>query len=158
MEQREVKEMLKAKQEERDKEILQLLLRKGTYPSVSSQIFSDWELTRRRIKEILRFLEQDRKLQVTFTNLIGATRYKTTGKGKLYVTLRPKCKVGLDNWGYHKECYKLQILSIEDTDSQKAWLTLVRGYTGRIATEKPAKYVASRVRYEDIYGKEKEQE
>ena len=109
LEQEEIKELLKQRQETHERETLQLLLQKETFPSISSQIFFDWELTRQKVKEILRFLEKDRKLQVTFTNLIGATRFKTTEKGKLYVTICPKCEKETDNWQHHKKCYNLSV-------------------------------------------------
>ena len=155
LEQEEIKELLKQRQETHERETLQLLLQKDSFPSISSQIFFDWELTRQRVKEILRFLEKDRKLQVAFTNLIGATRFKTTEKGKLYVTICPKCEKETDNWEHHKKCYKLCVPYRDKGEkNKKVWLEIIRKYMNEITTETPAKYVASKILYEEVYGKE----
>ena len=90
LEQEEIKELLEQRQEIHEWETLQLLLQEETFPSISSRIFFDWELTSQKVKEILRFVEKSRKLQATFTNLIGATRFKPTEKGKVHVTICPK--------------------------------------------------------------------
>ena len=152
LEQREIKEILKRKQETHETETLSLLLQKETEPSISCQIYTEWELTRGRIKEIMQFLDKDRKLQTTFNNLIGATRFETMEKGQLYITICPRCNKQLDNWEHHKECYGLQVPNKDTENTKKEWLATIKGYMLKITTDAPAKHKASCTKYEEIYG------
>ena len=120
-------------------------------PSIACRIMTEWSLDRPQIKEIMRHLSGDRKLQVTFSNLIGATRFKTKGdSNKLYVTICPKCKKELDHWEHHKGCYNLNVPIKTNKLTKVDWLSLIKEYMRMIAIETPAKYQASTTRYEDF--------
>ena len=81
--QTEVKERLKAQQEEDEMRVIRHLATRETDQSIPSKSITDWHLTRSKTREILQHLAENRKLQTTFSNLIGATRFKTVKEGKL---------------------------------------------------------------------------
>ena len=149
--QSEIKAYLKEVQEIHELITMKKLAGKEDEPSVSSKIIGEWELDRTQIKEILRFLSEDRKLQVTLSNLIGATRFKTKGEdNKLYVTICPKCKKELDEWEHHKICYEVKVPNKNEMGTKEKWLMFIKKYMNKITTETPAKYTASSTRYENF--------
>ena len=151
LDQSEIKALLKEVQEQHERITLQQLANKEHNPSIACRIMAEWSLDRALIKEIMRHLSEDRKLQVTFSNLTGATRFKTKGaNNKLYVTICPKCNKELDHWEHHKICYKINVPTKYATRTKIDWLSLIKEYMRMITTETPAKYQASTIRYEDF--------
>ena len=151
LEQEEVKEMLKAKQELREKRTVSILAKKEKDPSVSRKICGEWHLDREQIRHIMRSLEKDRRLQATFTNLIGATRFKAIEKDKLYITRCPKCKKELDAWERHKKCYEIEAPQKEKGGSRQKWGHLIRDFVCKVETRTPAKFTATSVTYEKFF-------
>ena len=92
---------------------------------------------------ILRHLADNRTLQATFANLIGATQFKTVEDNILMKTKCPKCKKP-NTWEHHLKCYNLQTPQITQT---KLWLESIKGYITTIATPQLAKLEASQSEY-----------
>ena len=149
--QKEIKEFLKVKQAEHEREIMQLLVQRKTKPSISCAIFFEWELTRERVKKILKFLDRDRKLQTTFTNVIGATRFKTMEANSLYISLCPKCGKKPDEWSHLKECYNLMAPIKTKELNYEGWLEMVKDYMRQVTTQNPAKYQATEIKYSMVH-------
>ena len=99
----------------------------------------------------MRSLERERELQVTLANLIGATRFKTLEKSKLYITKCPRCKIELGDWAHHKKCYGISVPIREGEETKKEWEHSMKEYMKKIVTKTPAKYLASSVLYEKFY-------
>ena len=123
----EVKELLELKQEAHEGRTLQVLAHKGSFPSLSGRIFFDWERSQRKIKEISRFLDRDRKLQTAVTNLIGAARLKATERGGV-IPLSPRRGAHLDNWRRRKESCASQAPGEGDVVDKKARFGIIREY------------------------------
>ena len=129
---------------------MQLLLQKKHMTSLSCRIFFDWDLSRKKVREILRSLDRDRKLQTTFNNLIGATRFKAMDQGGLYSTMCPKCRKEIDSWEHHQKCYELEIPANTEGAKKEVWLKVIKNYLRIITTEQPAKYRPSKTLYEEF--------
>ena len=138
----EIKTRLKAAQEEDEQKVIQALSQQAEPVSMSAKMLAEWGLDRDRVKRILQFLETDRSLQTTFTNLIGATRFKALKEGELRHTKCPKCG-GIDSWSHCVECYELQPKPMQD---DKQWLGKIKRLLITIKTESPAMYQASDLR------------
>ena len=72
------------------------------------------------MRVILRSLASSRQLQITFANLIGATRLKEITNNKLISKNCPNCKARVDTWAHHLECYRFTT-PIYQLDEEK-WL------------------------------------
>ena len=138
----EIKTRLKAAQEGDEQKVIQALSQQTEPVSTSAKMLAEWGLDRDRVKRILQFLETDRSLQTTFTNLIGATRFKALKEGELRRTKCPKCG-GIDSWSRCVECYELQPKPMQEA---KQWLGKIKRLLITIKTESPAMYQASDLR------------
>ena len=112
--------------------------------SVSAKIIEAWSLNRTRVREILQHLSKERKLQTTFINLIGATRFKAVKDGKLHHTKCPRCQE-VDSWEHCAKCYGLQI---QEGQGKEAWLQSIEKGMKIITTDTPAIYQATEILYE----------
>ena len=117
-------------------------------PSISAGIYYEWELDREKTNAILKSLGGERKLRTVFTNLIGATRSKTSARGQLYITLCPGCKTHLGDWNHHKQCYGFRVPSIAEAGNLTGRKRVIREYMIKIATETPAEYTMSSTLYD----------
>ena len=142
--QQEVKQKLKDIYEEDERKAISCLASVEDKPSQSSRMFLNWNLDRSKVKKILRSMADDRKLQTTFGNLIGGTRFKTANKGKLNHTICPKCKENIDTW---RHCVKCHELKVGEIGNEKQWLGNIRQIIEKISTETPGKYTASETAY-----------
>ena len=89
-------------------------------------------------------MADDRTLQTTFGNLMGATRFKASEKGKLWHTVCPKCKTKIDSWEHCAECYQIETKEIKN---EKQWLANIRDITKKIKTVAPAQYATSNIQH-----------
>ena len=96
----------------------------------------EWNLDRGTVKEILQELSTDRKLQTTFTNLVGATRFKTVKDGKLHHAICPRCE-DIDSWEHCMKCYNIEPIK---KLGQKNWLKNIDEVMNKLTTDTPAKY------------------
>ena len=145
--QAEIKEMLKIKQEQDEQEVMKILAERSEKPSKACKILIEWGLNRKKVKTILKSLDRERKLQTTFSNLIGATRFKTIVEGQLMAAVCPKCGREPDDWQHHKECYNLAIPKDRESKDKEKWLALIKKYMEEITTPTPAKSQASSIPY-----------
>ena len=82
--QEEVKKVLKEVNELDEQAVMKhLATGRGRNESQSCRMCLNWDLDRGKIRKILAHLAEDRTLQTTFANLVGATRFKAGEKGKL---------------------------------------------------------------------------
>ena len=72
--------------------------------SQSCEMRKNWNLDREKFREILAHMAEDRTLQTTFGNLLGATRFKAGKQGKQWRTVCPKCKERIDSWRHCADC------------------------------------------------------
>ena len=112
--------------------------------SQSCNMCRNWNLDRGEIRKILAHLAEDRTLQTTFGNLLGATIFKAGKQGKLWHTVCPKCKERIDSWSHCAECYQLEI---KEAKNEKQWLANIKEIIKEIKTATPAKYITSEVRH-----------
>ena len=104
--QEEVKQKLKERQDQDGAKAIAYMEEEMEEPSVASKIYRYWQLDRQFIRECHKAMADDRKLQVTFDNLIGATRFKTLRGAQLIQTKCPKQGRGKpDSWEHILECY-----------------------------------------------------
>ena len=137
--QQEVKTKLKLHQETHELEILKHLAQRTESASESSQIFLEWNLNREKIKSIMNHLSYSRTLQVTFANIIGATRFKTLVANKLTKTRCPNCKKQIDSWNHLTDCYGA---IPPEEQARKLWLANITQFIETIYAENPAKPIA----------------
>ena len=133
--QEEVKDRLEELQQEDEQKIIQYLANRERDRSISAQIITDWELDRNTVREILQYLSSERKLQTTFTNLAGATRFKTVKNSELHHTICPKC-AAVDSWKHCVEWYGVDPIK---EYRLKGWLPNMEKAMRKIATGTPAK-------------------
>ena len=108
MTQQEVKQTLKEHQAQDEARAIAYLAVDEMQPSAPSRLYRKWELDRQLIKECHQAMMGDRKLQVTFNNLIGATIFKMLGGTKLVATRRQQKGCGKqDSWEHFLECYRV---------------------------------------------------
>ena len=100
----------------------------------------NWDLNRSKIRKILAHLEEDRTLQTTFANLVGAIRFKAGKKGRLWHTVCPNCKKEIDSWEHCVSCYQIKA---KEAKNEKQWLANIKEIIEKIKTATPAKYTAS---------------
>ena len=89
----------------------------------------------------------NRKLQTTFTNLVGNTRIKAVKEGKLRRTICPRCQA-VDSWEHCLTCYEV---AMDGMVGGKQWLDNIKGVMKEIATDAPATYKASEVENARVY-------
>ena len=83
----EIKELILEKFHNDELATVELLRRAG---SAAAEVFTKLRLTREIIKTVLKELQGDRKLQVVFSNVVCATRFKFFEGGELLDTVCPK--------------------------------------------------------------------
>ena len=137
--QQEVKTKLKQCQEKHEMMVIDHLANRKEMTSESSQILTEWNLDRDKIKSILSHLSHSRTLQVTFANIIGATRFKTLVSNKLVKTRCPKCKKDVDSWKHLTDCYGA---TPPEEQARKIWLKNITHFIETIYAENPAKPTA----------------
>ena len=143
--QEEVKMVLKEVHEIDEQKVIKYLADgKSQKRSQSIQMCHNWNLDRKRIRKILASMADDRTLQTTFGNLMGATRFKASGKGKIWHTVCPKCKTEIDSWEHCVKCYQIQAKEVKN---EKQWLANIRDITEKIKTATPAKYTTSNIQH-----------
>ena len=126
--------------EEGEQKVFELLARRDRKPSYSCNMYRNWAMDRNKIKKILGSLDDDRMLQTTFGNLIGATRFKTIKEGELRGTVCPKCKKAVDTWKHCVECHEIQFRS---SANEKQWLRNIRTIMETVKTTTPGKFEAA---------------
>ena len=116
--------------------------------SISGQILNHFGLEKADIRELLRKLANNRPLQVTLCNLIGAGRFKTVHENNLMRTICPKCKKP-DSWTHHKLCYQEELprRGIKLKKGAEVWMGEMIKYLKIIKTENPAKHDPSKAKY-----------
>ena len=142
--QEEVKEKLKKSQELDEAKVIKHLASREKDTSVSTKIIETWNLDRTKTREILQYLSKERKLQTTFINLIGATRFKAVKDGKLHHTKCPRCQE-VDSWEHCMKCYGLQI---HEGQGKEAWLQSIEKGMKLITTDTPAIYQPTEILHE----------
>ena len=140
--QTEVKGKLKAAQEAGELRALAALAQRRDARSASARMLINWGLDRERPKRILSHLETGRVFQTTFTNLVGATRFKAIKEGELRHTCCPKCG-GIDSWMHCVQCYRIEISPVTNEQTR---LSAVKKLVQLIATDSPASYQAGALR------------
>ena len=143
--QEEVKEKLKEVQEANEMDVIKHLAERSRDQSSSAKTIMEWNLNRNKVRGILRHLAKERKLQTTFANLIGATRFKAVKDGKLRHTICPRCKE-IDSWEHCMQCYGVDPGNGQEHNS---WLRHIEGMMQNITTDTPAAYVASEMLHEN---------
>ena len=141
---KEEKEQLQNTQEEDELRLLKHLAERGKDRSISSKTIKEWGLTREKVRDILKQMEGNRKLQTTFTNLVGATRFKAVKEGKLRHALRPRCQA-IDSWEHCKQCYGVELGRLM---KGKEGNRIKENIMKEITTDTPAIYKASDVKRE----------
>ena len=110
--QTEVKELLKKKQDKDEAETIKHLAMDDGIQSVASSIYRSWDLNRKTIKDCHIAMSHDRQLQVTFNNIVAATRFKTFEGQKL---VRARCQKrgcgSVDSWEHFLQCYEVPDIS-----------------------------------------------
>ena len=143
--QTEAKEKLKKQQEADELRVLRYLANNEECHSASAQMLSNWGLDREQIRKVLGALEADRLLQTTFTNLVGATRFKIAKGDGLMHTKCPRCG-SIDSWQHCVECYQLRLTT---ANVEQQWLANVRMVLKAVATESPAMPLAADQRWRE---------
>ena len=90
-------------------------------------------------------MQNNRELQVTMNNIIGATRFKTMEKGQLMKAKcpKPKCKE-IDSWEHFKKCYQIPpIADLKRKDKIQAIITICK----KAVTDNPIKPLISSTPY-----------
>ena len=134
--QEEVKDRLTELQQEDEQKTIKHLANRERDESISAQIITEWKPERKSVREILQYLSSERKLQTTFTNLVGATRFKTVKNSELHHTVCPKC-AAVDTWSHCMQCYDIDLIKEHRT---KDWLPMIEKAMRKITTDTPAKY------------------
>ena len=130
----EVKDKIQEIQEKGEQTVIQHLAQRGENPAAPAGTIIKWNFNRDRTRAILQQLAGDRKLQTTFTNLIGNTRFKAVMEGKLRHTMCPKCQA-IDSWEHCMACYKVEVDTMKEG---KQWLLHVEKVMKEIAIDTPA--------------------
>ena len=123
--------------------------RKGN-ASISGQILNYFRINKADIRTILRKLANNRPLQVTLCNLLGAGRFKTINDNCLMCTSCPRCKQP-DSQAYHEICYRNNLPTKETRvkEGEDSWIKCLISYLKVIQTDSPAKYTPSGQKYHE---------
>ena len=119
------------------KKVIEYLATRLGNSSITSQILLLRKVDREKIRAILKFIADKRKLQTAFASIIGATRFKQILQNKLTITACPKCGIEIDSWAHLTQCYKL-IMPIAK-EKEKIWLEEVREYLETIQAQEDLK-------------------
>ena len=113
--QEEVKQLLKDKQDRDEAKVIKYMAEEPQISSIACKIYSEWNLDRSLIKEYHKATAHRRSLQVTFNNIVAATRFKTFEGSKLMKAICQKKGCGKDDtWEHFRSCYQVQDLSMVD--------------------------------------------
>ena len=108
MTQCEVKQLLKNKQDQDEAEAIKYLANDRGVDSIASKIYKAWNLDRQLIKDCQVAMAHKRSLQVTFNNIVGATRFKAFEGPQLRKAVCQKEGCGaLDSWEHFQQCYQV---------------------------------------------------
>ena len=133
--QREVTNSMVNKQDMDEARGIARLAERPAGTSAAGKIPPFWELGRRLIHECHNAMRDDRGLQVTCNNLIGATRFKTFDGARL---MRAKCPNkhcgGVDSWEHFIQCYGVLQMTGKPRDEKVNYLVAL---CHRIRTENP---------------------
>ena len=112
---------------------------------MAGRIYQFWELNRQLIRECHTAMQNVRGLQVTFNNLIGATRFKTFDGARLMRSKCPNKDCGqVDSWEHFIKCYGAQrMLGRPKNERVKYLVTLCQ----RIRTDNPIRPQPTMVPY-----------
>ena len=79
---------------------------------MAARIYEAWNLDRQQIKDCHIAMSKERQLQVTFNNIVAATRFKTF-EGKRFVRARCQKKGcgSVDSWEHFLSCYEVPDIS-----------------------------------------------
>ena len=143
--QEEVKQLLKDKQDHDEAEVIKYMAEEPKINSIACQIYRDWNLDRSLIRECHKVLARRRSLQVTFNNIVAATRFKTFEGSKLMEAICQKKGCGVeDTWEHFRSCYQVRDLRTED---RKTRLQEIIGICKRAEVPNPARPKPSKDEY-----------
>ena len=148
MTQTEVKELIKEKQDKDEARAIKFLAEELTVKSVAARIYRAWNLDRRAIKMCHESMAHSRSLQVTFNNIVGATRFKAFDGSQLKLMKAVCQKEGcgqIDSWEHFRECYQAPDLSKYD---RKAKVETIIEVCKRAEQPNPARPCPSNEPYE----------
>ena len=119
MTQGEIKQLLRNKQDQDEAEAIKYLAIHEDINSVASKIYRAWGLDRRLIKDCHVAMSRSRSLQVTFNNIVGATRFKVMEGSQLR---RAKCQKegcgAIDYWEHFRKCYQVPDIGKQDRNKR----------------------------------------
>ena len=108
----EVKQLLRNKQDQDEAEAIKYLAKDREVESIASKIYKAWSLDRQLIKDCQVAMAHKRSLQVTFNNIVGATRFKAFEGSQLRHAICQKGGCGaLDSWEHFQQCYQVPNLT-----------------------------------------------
>ena len=148
--QREVKDNLINRQDMDEACAIAWLAEKPAETSVAGKIYQYWALDRQLIKECHNKMKDERGLQVTLNNLIGATRFKTFNGTKLMRAKCPKENCGkTDSWEHFVRCYEVERMAGSSREDKVNYLVAL---CRRIRTENPIRPNPTNVPYRGDHG------
>ena len=110
--QEEVKTLLRNKQDRDEAEVIKHLAQTEDVQSIAGQIYKTWNLDRQQIKACRIAMKRDRQLQVTFINIVAATRFKVFDNQRLVQARCQKKGCGsVDSWEHFLKCYEIPDIS-----------------------------------------------
>ena len=120
--QEEVKTLLRNKQDKDEAKVIKHLAETEGIESIAGQIYKTWNLDRQQIKECHIAMKRDRQLQVTFNNIVAATRFKVFDTQRLVQARCQKKGCGsVDSWEHFLRCYEIPDISeLEGQEKVKA--------------------------------------
>ena len=157
MTQTEVKELIKDKQDKDEAQAIKFLAEEPSVRSVAGRVYRAWNLDRKVIKTCHELMAHSRSLQVTFNNIVGATRFKAFNESQLMKATCQKEGCGkIDSWEHFQECYQVPDVSKCD---QKTRVETIIEVCKRAEVPNPARPRPSNEPYEtQIVGEGKEME
>ena len=143
--QEEVKQLLKDKQDKDEARVIKFMAEEPRINSIACQIYQEWNLDRSIIKECHKAMAHRRTLQVTFNNIVAATRFKTFEGSRLMKAICQREGCGAeDSWEHFQLCYKLWDWSMED---RKTRIQEIIGACKRAEVPNPARPKPSKEEY-----------
>ena len=133
----EIKDLLKQSQDEDEQAVINYLANKGELTSVSCRIYTEWELTREKVRKMMNKLSYGRMLQVTLGSVLGATRFKIPEGRGLGMVACPNCGQ-LDSWEHCQRCYEVTA-PVKGKRTEKEWLEEVDCTVNKLCRPNPAK-------------------
>ena len=133
----EVKRLLKDKQDRDEAKVIKYMAEEPKLNSIACEIHREWNLDRSLIRECHVATAHRRSLQVTFNNIVAATRFKTFEGTKLMKAICRKEGCGAeDTWEHFRTCYQVRDLSMVD---RKTRLQEIIGICKRAEVPNPAR-------------------